>query len=163
MFSVAKRGCRRRVSPSDMPAGSSTTPVSKPRPRGEYATKPILSARVVHGVSPANSFRPSLAEAQSADLALFDQPGHGADGVFDRNGRIDAMLVVQIDDLDAQPLETGLARADDIFGTAIGDLAAASADVAELGRQNHFGATPLDGLADEFFVLAGPIGVRRVE
>ena len=73
------------------------------------------------------------------------------------------MLVVQIDDLDTQPLETGLARADDIFGTAIGDLAVASADVAELGRQDHFGAAPLDGLADEFLVMAGPIGVRRIE
>src|SRR5580693_7196606 len=118
---------------------------------------------LVHGVSTVNGLGPSLAEAQSADLALFDQPGHRADGVFDRNGRIDAMLVVQIDDLDAQPLETGLARADDIFGTAIGDLAAAAADIAELGRQDHFGATPLDGLADEFLVMAGPIGVRRIE
>ena len=73
------------------------------------------------------------------------------------------MLIIEIDDVDAQSLEARLARAHDIFGPAIGDLAAAAAEVAKLCRQHDFGAPSLDRFADEFFVMAEAVHVGGVE
>ncbi len=40
-----------------------------------------------------------------ADLAGSDELGHRADGLLDRNGLVDPVLVVEVDVVDAQPLE----------------------------------------------------------
>ena len=111
----------------------------------------------------ANGLGTSLAQAERANFAFPDQLRHGADRILNGHGRIDPVLVVEIDDLDAQALEARLACAQDVFGPAIGDLAAPPAKVAELGRQNHLGATLLDRLADEFFIMAEAVHVGGVE
>ena len=43
-----------------------------------------------------------FAHAEISDFALFDEIGHGADGFFDRRLGIDAVLVVEIDDIDCR-------------------------------------------------------------
>ena len=43
--------------------------------------------------------------AEEADLSLPDQFGHGADRLLDGHGGIDAVLVVEVEVLDAEPLE----------------------------------------------------------
>ena len=45
-------------------------------------------------------------QADVADLAFLDQLRHGANRFLDRSIRIDAVLVVEVDVLDAQPLQT---------------------------------------------------------
>src|SRR5579863_3503000 len=126
--------------------------------------KLVLHGRnLVHGVRAAHGLRARLAHPQRADLALLNQLRHGAHGILGRHGGIDAVLVVQIDHLDAQTLEARLAGTDDKFGTAVGDLAAAAAEIAELRRQNHFGAATFDGFADQLLIVAAAIGVGSVE
>ncbi len=113
---------------------------------------------------PPNCLGMGFAQSERADLALFDQPRHGADGIFDRHGRIDAVLVIEVDHVHAQPLEARLARTDDEFRTAVRDLAAATrAQIAELRRQHDFGTAPLDRLANELFVVTEAVHVGRVE
>jgi len=57
-----------------------------------------------------------LTEAEIADLALLDQAFHGADRVLDRHRRVDAMLVVEVDHVDAEALEARVAGLDDVVG-----------------------------------------------
>jgi hypothetical protein len=73
------------------------------------------------------------------------------------------VLVIKIDDLDAQALEARLARGDDEFRPAVGELAATAADIAEFGRQHHAAAPPFDRLADQLFIVARAVGVGGIE
>ena len=63
----------------------------------------------VHGVGPADRVRRRLGQAEVADLAGLDELGHGADGLLDRHGRVDPVLVVEVEVVDAEPLERGVA------------------------------------------------------
>ncbi len=73
------------------------------------------------------------------------------------------MLVVKVDRFDAETLQTRLARLHHIFRATVGDLAAAAAEIAEFCRQHDAAAPSGNGLADERFVVAVPIGIRGVE
>src|SRR5262249_30721350 len=75
-----------------------------------------------------------LAQAELADLAPLDKPRHGADSVLDRHVRIDPVDIIEIDHLDAEPLEAGLAGDRHIVRLAVdaAALPAGPADVAEL-------------------------------
>src|ERR1700677_520265 len=111
----------------------------------------------------ADGLRLRLADAERAHLALFDQFRHGAERLFNRHRRVDPVLVIKIDDIDAEPLQARLARTQYIFGASIGDLDAAAAEVAELRRQNDSIAAAFDRLADEFLIVAEAVHVGRVE
>jgi len=60
-----------------------------------------------------------LRQAQVADLAVAYQLAHRSDRLLDRDLRIDAVLVVEVDVVDAEPLERGVAGIADVLGTAI--------------------------------------------
>ena len=108
--------------------------------------------------------RRRFADAEMADLALGDQPRHGAHRVLDGHGRIDAVDVVEIDHLDLEPPQAGLACLDDVLGTAIGRRRATRrTDIAELGGEHDLIAPSLDGPADELLVHAVPVDVGGVD
>ena len=73
-----------------------------------------------------------------AHLAGLDELGHRADGLLDRDGLVDAVLVVEIDVVDAEPLEARVAGLPDVVGVAANAeaLAVLAADVAELRREH---------------------------
>ena len=52
--------------------------------------------------------RARFGQAEMLDLALPDQVLHGARDVFDRNVRVDAVLIEQVDDIGPEPLERGV-------------------------------------------------------
>ena len=56
------------------------------------------------GVRAANRVRGRLGEPEVAHLPLLDELGHRADGLLDRRLEVDAVLVVEVDRLDAEPL-----------------------------------------------------------
>ncbi len=106
-----------------------------------------------------------LGEAEMEDLACFDQARHGADGVFDGSIGIDAMLVVEIDVIDVEALQAGIAGFADVVGLAVDGAdagVAGIADDAELGGEHDLVAPALDGASDEFFV-GGAIHVGGIE
>ena len=90
---------------------------------------------------------------------------HRADGLFDRDGAVDAMLVVEIDVLDAEALQGSVAGVFDVFRPAVhaGPLPIASTHVAEFGRQDDLLAFALDRLADQLLVGVGAVDVRGIE
>ena len=58
-------------------------------------------------------------EAEPADFAGFDEFSEGANGVLDRNVGINAMLVVEIDDVDAETLEAAVTGATNVGWGAV--------------------------------------------
>src|SRR5687768_14228810 len=77
-----------------------------------------------------------LGEAEVAHFSLAHELGHRADSVLDRSARIDAMLIVEVDGVDAEPLERCIARLAHVLRTAVDSPECAVvgiADVAELG------------------------------
>jgi hypothetical protein len=99
----------------------------------------------------------------SSPWALLDQAGHRSNSNFDRYSRVDPVLAVEIDGVDARTLQTRFARADDIFGSAVRDLAAAIAQVAEFRRHHDAGSASLDSLADDFFIVPPAVHVGAIE
>jgi hypothetical protein len=75
--------------------------------------------RVV-GMSAADALKP---QAEKSHLALLDKARHRADGLLDRHGRVDPVLVIEIDDLDAEPLQARLADLRDIGRPAVDAVA----------------------------------------
>jgi hypothetical protein len=74
--------------------------------------------------------------------------------------------VVQVDDVDSEPAEAGLGGPLDVGTLAAQDagLAVCAGPVdAELGRQLHLAAAARDRPADQYLVVAGAVGVRRVQ
>ena len=60
----------------------------------------LKSGDGVYRAGPTKCRRRCLGQPQVADLAGPHQFRHGADGFLDRRGRVNAMLVVEVDDLD---------------------------------------------------------------
>src|SRR5260370_21614723 len=117
----------------------------------------------MNAVGATNGFRACLGETEKADLAVLHQGGHGAYRVLDGRGWMDAVLIVQIDHLDAEALQTGLAGTDHVLRPPVGNFAAAAAEIAELGRHEDLRAAPRDGLADKRFIVPEAIHVGGVE
>ena len=104
-------------------------------------------------------------DAEVADLALVDELRHGAPGLLDGDGGVDAVLVVEIDVVDSQPRERSVAGGPHVFGTSVdADPAAVGAAlVAEFGCEDNFIAPAGDCLADEQLIGERPVHVSSVE
>ena len=113
----------------------------------------------------AQPLRARLAQPDKPHLAALDEPAHLADRVLDRHVGIDAVLVIQVDHFEAEPLQARVAGLPDIFGAAVDAVRAAGVlRLAELGR-DHETVAPLapEGAAEQFLVLAPAIHVGTVE
>ncbi len=99
-------------------------------------------------------------------LALGDQFLDRARRVLDRHVRIDAMLIEQIDELHAQPLQRRIANLADALGTAVHAalLARFRIDGEPEFRGNHHPvAHGLERFADDLLIGERPIHLGRVE
>ena len=100
-----------------------------------------------------------------ANLAGGDELGHRANRVLDRRRRVDAVLVVEVDVVDTEARERGVAGPAHVGGAAV-DRArrrvAIEAD-AELGRQEDLVAAPGDRRSDEALIGVRPVHVGGVE
>ena len=103
-------------------------------------------------------------EADVADLALLHQLGHAAHGLLDRHVGIDAVLIEQVDGVDAQPPQRALAGAAGVFRAAVGaDGGVAVPLHRELGGDHQPLAPALDRRADQLLVAEGPVHLGGVE
>lgn len=100
-----------------------------------------------------------------AHLALADQPGHRAHRVLDRRVGVDAVLIVEVDRLDAEPSQARLAGGADVIRAPAHALEGAvlAANVAELGGENHRVAAIADRTPDQLLVTAYPVHVGGVQ
>ena len=95
-----------------------------------------------------------------------DEARELADRILDRRGLVDAMLVVEVDRVDAQTPEAGLAARAHVLGAPVDPTLLGLRGVAhdpELGGDDHGLAAIADGAPDELLVGEGAIDVGRVE
>jgi hypothetical protein len=113
----------------------------------------------MHGVRTADRVGAGLGQAEVADLPRADELGHRADGVLDRHGPVDAVLVVEVDVVHAEPLEAGVTGGPDVLRPAVdADPGAVGlALVAELGGELDLVAAVLDRGADQLLVGEGAV------
>jgi hypothetical protein len=99
------------------------------------------------------------------DLSGLHKVRHGADGVLDGDRRVDAVLVVQVDVVDPEPPQRGVARGGHIGGVAVdsGVIGIEDPFEAEFGRENHFGPPRLDRGPYQLLVVPQAIDVRCVQ
>src|SRR6266581_5418758 len=119
----------------------------------------------MHRVRAFDGLGRGFREPEIAHLALLDELGHRAHGVLDRGIGIHAMLIVEIDDLDAETAQARLAALPDVLGLAV-DAAIApvlATDVAELGGEDHLVAPATDGTCDQLLVASHPVHVGSIE
>jgi hypothetical protein len=119
----------------------------------------------VYGRGSSDGGRRSFAEPEVLHLAGPHQLGHRADRLLDRHGVVDAVLVVEVDVVDAEPRERRVARRAHVFRCAANaeEGAGSRADVAELRGQHHLVAATLDGASDELLVGERAVHVGGVE
>ena len=152
---------------------SSILPVRNPLPSGLNGTKPMPSSSSagstsVFGLSPpervlalqrrdrldgmraANGLHAGLRQAEVPDLPFLNQVLHGSGDVFDRDVRVDAVLVEEVDPSIVEPLERRLGDLSDVRGPAVqaGLLAALELE-PELRGDDHLIANRCQRLADE--------------
>ena len=100
------------------------------------------------------------------DLALSDQVSHGCDGLLDRNLRVHAVQVVQVDGLHSQPAQRCVAVGGDAAGMSIQLDPALAPDDAELRgdlKTVACDAAGGDGSADDLLIVALPVAHGGVE
>ena len=99
-----------------------------------------------------------------ADLPLLDEFTDRAGDILDRDARVDAVLVEQVDHVAAEPLQGCVGDAADLFRATVEPDALAVLDAPpELGGDLDLAADRLEGLADELFVQVWPVYLGGVE
>ena len=183
-----RRGWLRRLSPSESSSrsadGAGEEPAAQRRvrhePHAELAAgldvallgvarpERVLDLERDDGVDfpgPANGCGTGLGKPDVAGLPLFHEPRHGAHRLLHRNRGVDAGHAVDVQAVDAQPLEAFLTGLDQVLGRAAAVEAGAGGGprAAGLGVDHHLVAPPLDGLADELVVVAVAVAGGGVE
>jgi len=106
-----------------------------------------------------------IREDDMTHLALLDQARHGADGILDRHLRVHSMQVVEVDDLNAKPSQTGLTGFLNVRWASIefSEASISSPDIAEFGRQNDFLAPAFDRTTHQFLIAPASVHICRVK
>ena len=118
----------------------------------------------MHRVGASDGRRRCLREPEEAHLAGVDQARHCADGVLDRDFRVDTMLVVKVDHVHAETLEALVARARHVLRSAVDAGGAVGlAHVAELRGEHHAVAPSAQRLAEQRLVVAPAIHVGGIQ
>src|ERR1051325_10756498 len=90
-------------------------------------------------------------ESEESDFTCLLQVHHGADCVLDRHGRIDAVLVIHVDGIDAEPLQRSVTGASNVLRRSVDaePRAILAAHVAEFRRDHSVTAAIANGPAYE--------------
>jgi hypothetical protein len=108
-------------------------------------------------VCSADRVRSGFAQPNVTNLSFLDESTHGADGILDRNLRIDTMQIVEINGFHLEPSQEGFTANRHIFGAGI-DVAAfcpgLAAQITELRCKHDLIALALECLDEEFFIVA---------
>src|SRR3954454_6614238 len=125
----------------------------------------LQRGRRMHGVRPADRLGAGLGQSDMAHLAFGDQLAQRADRLFDGRVRVDAVLVVEVDVVGAEPLERAFDRGLHIVGAAVDDAGTAArvGDETELRRHDDVVAPAPDGLADNFLAVEGAVDLGGVD
>src|SRR5271165_5486153 len=118
------------------------------------------------GMGAADVGDASLGKTEKSYFALLDQITYRAGHFLDRHGRIDAVLIEQVDIVGAKPAQGPLHRLTDMLRPASSfgaNLLSALETKAKLGGDHHLVTPALERPAEQFLVGERPIDLGRVE
>src|ERR1700741_3744019 len=150
-----------------MPSASQNGKIwlSTSRVHSEYSI--CTGGERMHRMRPPDGRRPGLADAEKAPLALADELAHRADCVLDRNGRIDPMDVIEVDNVGPEPPKAPFAGFVHIFRPAVREARVAEqSEIAKLARDDVVAAVPSDRLGYELLVGAAAVaggGIEKID
>jgi hypothetical protein len=109
--------------------------------------------------------RRGFGQAQVEHLSRLHQLRHGTDRFLNRDPWVDAVLIVQVDMIDTEPLQTGIASRVHILRCSVDSKqrAIGSAHVAKLGGEHNFLAARFQDFGQQAFVGADAITIGRIE
>ena len=113
------------------------------------------------------SFGASFRKSERAYFPGRNQSGHGADSVFNRNFRIDAVLIEEIDRFDAKPFKAAVASAPDIFRRTVDapDATGIEPEPEFCGNHHTVARHFSQKSAQQLFIGVGPVdlgGVKKI-
>src|SRR5947209_7085543 len=112
----------------------------------------------------ADRLHSRLGKAEALDLAFPNQLLDRSRHVFDRHVQVDAVLIVEIDRIDFEPLERALCALLDALRPAIYNLLPAGIDLdPELGGYHHLPSKRSEGFAHELFVREQAVHFSGIE
>ena len=117
-------------------------------------------------VCAAHGLRGGLGQPEVADLSCAHEFGHSANGFFDGDIGIDAMLVVEIDRVDAEALQACIAGGAHIGGASVYAAhvrVGLAAQDAEFCGEADFVAKAANGLTNQYLVVAVAVDVRGIK
>src|SRR5262245_22929847 len=119
----------------------------------------------MHRVRTPDGCLTGFGQAEEADFSRLLQRRHRADCLLDRNRRVDAMLVIHVDGVDAESLQRGVTRTPDVFGRPVDSepRAVFAPNIAELRREYDLAAAIANGSTDEALVGERAVRVRRIQ
>ncbi len=118
------------------------------------------------GMGAADVGDAGLGQAEKSYFALFDQFADRAGHVSDRHGRIDAVLIEQVDIVGAKPAQRALYCLTDMVGPTVSfsaDLLATLETKAKLGGDHHLVAPALERPAEQLLVGERTIALGRIK
>src|SRR4030095_4748536 len=118
----------------------------------------------MHRMRTPNSCLTGFGQAKEENFSRLLQLHHRADRLLDRNSRVDAMLVVHVDGVDAEPLQRCVTRTPDVFRRPIDSQPRGvfAPNIAELRREYDLTAAIANGSADEALVGERAVRIRRI-
>lgn len=131
-------------------------------PQGVLA---LQSRDGLHGVGPADGGDAGLGQAEVADFAFLDEPGDRTGDLLDWDVGVDAVLVEQVDSVDAEAAQGPVDGVADVLRAARqAGLAAVSVEgEPELGRDIDLLSIEGERFTDEFLVEGGAVDLGGVE
>ena len=118
----------------------------------------------VDGMGPAQGVGRDFRQADRADLPFGHQVGHGPHGLFDGHPGVTTVQVVQIDFIDAQPLQACFTGRPDIIGPAA-DIhrTVLVAHEAKLGGYDRIRTTGFEHTGHQHFIVPVAIYIRGIQ
>ena len=112
----------------------------------------------------ANGLNARFGEPEVFDLAVANQILYCPRDVFDRDVRVDAVLIQKIEPIGLQSGQRSVGDLPDVRGTAVEPRLLAALELeTKLGRNHHLIANRAEGLADEYFIRERSVGFGGIE
>ena len=147
-----------------MPSSSSVGRISCSGSRHQSEVLALERRDRLDGVSAADRLRAGFREPEMLDLALANQVLHRTRDVFDRNVRVDAMLVEQVDAIRPKSLQRRVGDGANLRRMAVEPRHLAVLDVeAELGGDRDLIADGLERFADDILIGIRAVHFGRIE
>jgi hypothetical protein len=118
---------------------------------------------MLNGMGAADDLRASFGHSEVLHFTFADQLSYGSRDIFDRNFRVDTMLIKQVNCIDLQAVQGSLRNFPDSLGAAIEPLRGNAIHEAELCRNYWLVLDRCERFAKQFFIRERAVRFGSIE